>query len=123
MTPRLQGKVTMSRQDANAAFAKSSFLYGSNAPYIEELYARYEENPQAVDAEWQAFFQSLRDDAGDVRHAARGASWKKPYWPAPARDETLAALDGQWAEVAKATGDKIRAKARQEGGEITEADV
>ena len=31
----------MSRQDANAAFARTSFLYGGNAPYIEDLYARY----------------------------------------------------------------------------------
>ena len=28
----------MSRQDANAAFALSSFLYGGNATYIEEMY-------------------------------------------------------------------------------------
>jgi len=46
----------MSRQDANAAFALSSFLYGPNAPYIEDLYARYEADPKSVDAEWQAFF-------------------------------------------------------------------
>ena len=35
----------MSRQDANAAFAVSSFLYGGNASYIEDLYARYEADP------------------------------------------------------------------------------
>ena len=29
----------MSRQDANAAFARTSFLYGGNADYIDELYA------------------------------------------------------------------------------------
>ena len=43
----------MSRQDANAAFARTSFLYGSNAAYIEDLYARYESDPAAVDAEWR----------------------------------------------------------------------
>ena len=46
----------MSRQDANAAFALTSFLYGGNAAYIEDLYARYETDPTSVDAEWQAFF-------------------------------------------------------------------
>ena len=35
----------MSRQDANAAFARSSFLYGGNAAYIEQLQARYERTP------------------------------------------------------------------------------
>jgi 2-oxoglutarate dehydrogenase E1 component len=32
----------MSRQDANAAFALSSFLYGGNASYIDDLQARYD---------------------------------------------------------------------------------
>ena len=35
----------MSRQDANAAFALTSFLYGGNAAYVDELYARYEPDP------------------------------------------------------------------------------
>ena len=43
----------MSRQDANAAFALSSFLQGTNAAYIDDLYARYEQDPSSVDAEWQ----------------------------------------------------------------------
>ena len=41
----------MSRQDANAIFANTSFLYGGNAAYIEDLYAKYEADPAAVDAE------------------------------------------------------------------------
>ena len=43
----------MSRQDANAAFARTSFLYGGNAAYIEDLYARYESDPASVDADWR----------------------------------------------------------------------
>ena len=46
----------MSRQDANAAFALSSFLQGTNATYIDEIYARYEKDPASVDPEWQEFF-------------------------------------------------------------------
>ena len=56
----------MSRQDANAAFARTSFLYGGNGAYIEDLYARYETDPNSVDAEWRAFFESLKDNAADV---------------------------------------------------------
>src|SRR5215831_3725719 len=95
---------TMSRQDANAAFALSSFLYGSNAAYIEDLYARYEADPKAVDAEWQAFFASLKDNAADVTRSARGASWKRRNWPQPERGEWIAALDGDWQEVARTVG-------------------
>ena len=35
----------MSRQDANAQFALTSFLYGGNAAYIEDLHARYDADP------------------------------------------------------------------------------
>ncbi len=31
----------MSRQEANAAFALTSFLYVGNAAYIEDLYSQY----------------------------------------------------------------------------------
>ena len=75
----------MSRQDANAIFARTSFLYGGNAAYIEDLYAKYEADPAAVDAEWRAFFQSLKDEKADVVKSARGASWKKPNWPRACR--------------------------------------
>ncbi|KAB2863991.1 MAG: 2-oxoglutarate dehydrogenase E1 component, partial [Bauldia sp.] len=113
----------MSRQDANAAFALTSFLYGGNAAYIEDLYARYESDPTAVDAEWQAFFASLKDSAADVAKSARGASWKRPSWPQPARDELVSALDGQWGEVARTVGDKLKAKAQAVGVELAGADV
>jgi len=68
----------MSRQDANAAFARTSFLYGGNAAYIEDLYARYETDPKALDAAWQSFFQSLKDDRADVERNAQGPSWRRP---------------------------------------------
>jgi 2-oxoglutarate dehydrogenase E1 component len=111
----------MSRQDANAAFALSSFLYGGNAAYIEDLYAKYEADPKSVEAEWQAFFGSLKDSSADVTKSAQGASWKKPA--VIARDETLSALDGNWAETEKKLGDKVRAKAQGAGVELSPTDV
>ncbi len=113
----------MSRQDANAAFALTSFLYGGNAPYIEDLYARYEVDPKAVDGEWQAFFQSLKDNASDVAENARGPSWQRPDWPRPQRDDLTAALDSDWTEVGKALGGKIQARAQTKGVELSTADV
>ena len=113
----------MSRQDANAIFANTSFLYGGNAAYIEGLYAKYEADPAAVDAEWRAFFQSLKDEKADVVKGARGASWKKPNWPVRANGDLVAALDGQWAETEKKIGEKISATAQAKGVELTSADV
>src|SRR5450631_559728 len=113
----------MSRQDANAAFALSSFLQGTNAPYIDELYARYESDPASVDGEWQAFFKSLKDQPGDVRKNAEGPSWGRDNWPLTPRDDLTSALDGNWAVVEKAVGTKIAAKAQAKGAELTAADI
>ncbi len=110
----------MSRQDANAAFALTSFLYGGNADYIEDLYARYESDPKAVDAEWQSFFQSLKDNAADVELNARGATWARPDWPPLPGGELVAALDGNWGE---AVGTKVKAQAQVRGVDLTSADV
>ena len=113
----------MSRQDANAAFALTSFLYGGNAAYVEDLYARYEADPQAVDDEWRTFFQSLKDDPAAVVKSAQGPSWKQPNWPLQARGDLVAALAGDWSEVEKHVGDKIKAKAQGAGVEISAAEV
>ena len=76
----------MSRQALNDALLSTSFLYGANAAYIEDLYARYEKDPKSVDAEWQTFFGALKDDPASVEKSARGASWQKPHWPIHANE-------------------------------------
>jgi 2-oxoglutarate dehydrogenase E1 component len=113
----------MSRQDANAAFALTSFLYGGNADYIDDLYARYEADAQAVDAQWQAFFASLKDSEWDVVQNARGASWQRADWPPRPRGDLVAAFDGDWAEVEKSIGDKVQAKAQATGVEVSPDEV
>src|SRR6266540_2811768 len=113
----------MSRQDANAVFARTSFLYGGNADYIENLYARYEADPAAVDAEWRTFFASLKDERADVMASARGPSWQRPHWPQPARSELVAALDGDWRELERTLGDKVKARAQATGVEFSAAEV
>jgi 2-oxoglutarate dehydrogenase E1 component len=113
----------MTRQDANAAFALTSFLNGTNAPYIEDLYARYEADPKSVDAEWQSFFQSLKDDPRDVIESADGPSWRRADWPRPERSELIAALDADWTEVGKALGTKVKAQAQTKGVELSVAEV
>jgi 2-oxoglutarate dehydrogenase E1 component len=113
----------MSRQDANAAFALSSFLQGTNAAYIDDLYARYEQDPGSVDAEWQEFFKSLKDTPDDVRKNAEGASWGRDNWPLSPRDDLTSALDGNWVQVEKAVGSKLAAKAQAKGAELSAAEV
>ena len=50
----------------------SSYLFGANAPFIEALYDRYLEDPDAVEPRWRTYFdelQKLDDGARDVSHA------------------------------------------------------
>src|SRR5712691_2711119 len=113
----------MSRQDANAAFALTSFLYGGNAAYVEDLHARYLADPTSVDAQWQAFFRSLKDEGADVAKVAHGPSWRRADWPPTARSDLTAALDGDWREVEIVVGDKVKARAQAQGVELSAAQV
>ncbi len=113
----------MAREDKNEAFLKTSFLYGGNAAYIEDLYARFEQNPASVDAGWREFFAALKDERADVIKSARGASWKRPGWPILANGELVAALDGNWIEVEKTVGEKVRARAQATGVELSQEHV
>ncbi len=113
----------MSRQDANAAFARTSFLYGGNAAYIEDLYAKFEADPASVEAEWRTFFEALKDEGADVTKAAQGASWKKPNWPVRPSGDLVSALDGDWAGTEKKIGEKISTKAQAKGVDLSPTDV
>jgi 2-oxoglutarate dehydrogenase E1 component len=47
---------------------QTSTLFGSNAPFIEELYEQYLANPDSVTPEWREYFDQIRGDARDVAH-------------------------------------------------------
>jgi 2-oxoglutarate dehydrogenase E1 component len=113
----------MSRQELNQSLLQTSFLYGANAAYIEELHARYEKDPSSVDAAWGEFFAALKDDPATVARNAQGASWEKPNWPVTPRNDTISALDGNWGDVEKAVGDKLKAKGQAKGAEVSAADI
>jgi 2-oxoglutarate dehydrogenase E1 component len=54
-------------------FLNSSYLFGGNAPFIEELYEKYLSNPQSIPGEWRDYFDRMQDLPGaidkDVAHA------------------------------------------------------
>ena len=117
----------MARQDQNESFLQTSFLYGANAAYIEDLYARYQADPHSVDAEWQTFFGALNDDAQAVKKSAEGASWQRKNWPIAANGELISALDGNWGAVEKIVADKLKGKAdakgAAKGAAVSNADI
>ena len=113
----------MARQEANETFQATSFLYGSNASYIEDLYARYEDDPSSVPPEWQSFFGALQDDADAVRKAARGASWKRDNWPIIENGELVSALDGDWGEVEKHIEGRLKEKSTNGAAVLSDDEV
>ncbi len=114
--------VAMARQDANEAFAVTSFLYGGNANYIEDLYARYQENPASLEQEWQIFFKDLEDNRSDVIANAKGASWQRKDWPLAESGDMVSAL-GDYGIDEKAIGEKLKTKAQSKGFELTDEAV
>jgi 2-oxoglutarate dehydrogenase E1 component len=54
-------------------FLSNSYLFGGNAPFIEDLYEKYLANPQAVPDEWRDYFDRMQvlpgNAAKDVAHA------------------------------------------------------
>ncbi|WP_419896254.1 2-oxoglutarate dehydrogenase E1 component [Roseomonas sp. USHLN139] len=53
----------------------ASVMTGANATFLADLYARWVERPDSVDASFQELFAALNDDAKAVLHDASGASW------------------------------------------------
>lgn len=60
-------------------FLGNSYLFGSNAPFIEELYESYLDNPASVSEQWRDYFDALQNMPGaaarDVAHAPVIASF------------------------------------------------
>ncbi|WP_332688014.1 2-oxoglutarate dehydrogenase E1 component [Devosia sp.] len=114
----------MTRQEKNDTFLLTSFLYGGNADYIEQLYSRFKTDPASVDETWQSFFGKLDDTDGVAQQNAEGPSWGRKDWPQSANGELVSALDGNWGEIAIKTEKAIAKKAEAMGvAQTSVADV
>lgn len=114
----------MTEHTPNSAFHASSFMQGHNAEYLEQLYAQYTKDPNAVDAAWVEFFRQMGDATPDVQREAEGPSWARTDWPPMPTDDLTGALTGEWAEIdAKAAGDKIKDKAEAKGVQVSEDQI
>ncbi|WP_170772553.1 2-oxoglutarate dehydrogenase E1 component [Ruegeria lacuscaerulensis] len=114
----------MTEHSPNSAFHASSFMQGHNAEYLEQLYAQYTRDPNAVDAAWAEFFRAMGDASPDVQREAEGPSWARADWPPMPADDLTGALTGEWAEIdAKAAGKKIKDKAADKGVAVSEDQI
>ncbi len=63
--------------DSVAKKLQTSALFGGNAPFIEDYYERYLEDPQSVEPHWRAYFNKLADGHDDVAHSPIRAEFAK----------------------------------------------
>ena len=73
----------MASNKDNIIFEKTSFLQGSNSPFIKDLYLQYLENSETVPKSWKEFFDGLDEDKETIRKEILGPSW------APKKNNTL----------------------------------
>jgi 2-oxoglutarate dehydrogenase E1 component len=78
----------------NQVFAETSFLYGSNASFIEALHEKWAADPASVSGEWRAFFDQLRDNAESVKASGAAGAWGRPVTTEPT--EATGVFDGRW---------------------------
>ncbi|PTD97175.1 2-oxoglutarate dehydrogenase E1 component [Pseudothauera lacus] len=79
----------------------TSHLFGSNAPFIEELYENYLADPASVPENWRGYFDQLQSQAGaavrDVAHGPVIAAFEQMAKRGPVR--TVAAGDDDKRQV------------------------
>ena len=64
----LSGKKFVQGEKVIKDLIENSYLFGGNAPYVEELYEQYLEDPNSVDEKWRQYFDRLqRAPASDGR--------------------------------------------------------
>ena len=87
-------------------FLANSHLFGGNAPFVEQLYEDWLENPQAVPAQWREYFERLQllpAPAGkavrDVAHAPIVEAFAERAKQGAAQAAPPAALDRKQVSV------------------------
>ncbi|MDE1938908.1 MAG: 2-oxoglutarate dehydrogenase E1 component [Alphaproteobacteria bacterium] len=100
---------------SNEILETTSFLYGSNAAYIEALYAQYLENPDSVDPTWASYFAELGQAGLTPAQTGRGPAWARDAKSELPGGELIGALTGQVAapKQAAAGGQELRAAAQE----------
>src|SRR5262245_32656165 len=116
MTAESQSKSTK-RTSPTRVLESTSFLYGSNAAFIEGLYAQYLSNPASVDGTWRAFFDALGEQGLKPAQLGQGPSWRSDNGHVAEPNELVSALTGDWGKAEKriATPAAARSEERRVG--------
>jgi 2-oxoglutarate dehydrogenase E1 component len=76
---------------------QTAFLYGGNGAFIEDLYARYLDDPGAVDPSWRGYFDELEPETRALFERSRNALQPRPG--EVLRPATIAADGGEIVDL------------------------
>ena len=62
---------------SNDILEATSFLNGTNAQFVEQMYAAWLADPNSVDAGWQSYFAQLGEQGLSATQLGRGPAWKR----------------------------------------------
>ena len=89
-------------------FDPTTPFFAGNSTFIEELYERYLQSPQSVDASWRDFFRDVTNGAASVQQ--RAASWTQ------IKSQVIGAVE-------QADAKPVAGKDKKVAGGIAQADV
>ncbi len=101
MTAESKENRTPKGTSPNEVLDATSFLFGTNASFIEGLYAQYLSDPNSVDGTWRAFFDALGEKGLSTSQLGGGPSWRRGARLALADGELVSALTGDWGTPSK----------------------
>src|SRR4051812_32002131 len=95
---------------SNDILQATSFLSGTNAQFIEGLYAQYLADPSSVDEGWRAYFAELGEAGLTPTQLGRGPAWQRDKRAPLPQDEITQALSGAQPAKPAAKADKAVSK-------------
>src|SRR3984893_17923244 len=94
MTAESKENRTPKGTSPNEVLDATSFLFGTNAAFIEGLYAQYLSDPNSVEGTCRAFFAALGDRGLSPTHLGRGPSWRRDSKLRVENSDFVSALTG-----------------------------
>jgi len=85
----------MTSSQINEIFDKTSFLHGINAAYIEEMFEKFQSDPNSVPSDWKEFFTGITDNIKKQNNLK--ASWSKESEVELSNGDLVSAVDGNWS--------------------------
>ena len=85
----------MTSSQINEIFDKTSFLHGVNTAYIEEMFEKFQTDPNNVPSDWKEFFLGITHNIKNQNSLK--ASWSQKKEVEFSNVDLVSAVDGNWS--------------------------